>query len=770
MRPNKWATKASFDLSNLAGFQDVASSFAAALDEFITIERHVELGAWKYERAVSPERRVLSGASMLARYHEVDQSPEIAEFNNALYAWDMLTDEQKEGTPKPKWPEGPKVIRLRFDLTGVACSVEHALALWGVDTGDSVVISPRWSVDTRMPPEERQPFTPTVRQLFYGAGGKVLELGVTQDTGNPSFAFVDIEIGSFGSKPPEFIFYQPFNGFEPDGLLTLDESPTDWYGSFERAVVTGLREGKRNALFERITGSGPEKLAPDPAASAGQARFLAGLLALEAAGLLHGFEASKQQLIGGLANAPTLLVQGPPGTGKSLTAAYAILARMQGALAAGRDCRVMIACKTHAAVDELMRKLVEVLDKLALIRRDHTALWDSWFDVRVLSLPLFRFEGREDPPAGVIKLHRDAKKDERPDRQIDAAPHCIIAAGLAGIYRIVKEREQKRKIPLFDSRICDLLVLDEASQINLPEAIMGALALKDDGQLIVIGDHRQMPPIVQNDWEREVRRTFVAFKSYESLFLTLRAQLPAEHQIRFEESFRVHSDIADFLRKEIYQQDKIAYFSRKTALLPLIPTADDFVAAVLHPNHPLTVVVHEEIASQNRNVFEQELMRPVLETLAAGGFNARTGLGVVVPHTAQRAGLRAEIPALTEIDPETGQIIRSAVDTVERFQGAERDAIVVGATESDPLYLLANSTFLFDPRRLNVAISRARQKLILVGSRSIFDLFATDEDVFASAQLWKNLLEDTCIVPLWEGMREGYRVQVWGNDSKPVHT
>ncbi len=344
----------------------------------------------------------------------------------------------------------------------------------------------------------------------------------------------------------------------------------------------------------------------------------------------------------------------------------------------------------------------------------------------------------------------------------------MIAAGLAGVDRMAKQRAPKRASEIFDYRYCDLLVLDEASQINLPEAIMGALALKDDGQLIVIGDHRQMPPIVQNDWEREVRRTFVAFKSYESLFLTLRAQLPEEHQIRFEESFRVHSDIADFLRKEIYQQDKIAYFSRKTDLLQLISTPDDFVAAVLHPQHPLTVVVHEELASQKRNVFEQELMRPVLESLAANGYDPKSGLGVVVPHTAQVGGLRAEIPALSEIDPETGQIVRSAVDTVERFQGAERVAIVVGATESDPLYLLANSKFLFDPRRLNVAISRAQRKLILVGSRSIFDLFATDEDVFASAQLWKNLLEETCTVLLWGGEREGHRVQVWGNRSKPV--
>jgi hypothetical protein len=762
IKPNNWATKASFDLSNLTNFEDIATSFAVALDEFITIERHVALAAWKHDRAVSPERRVLSGASMLVRYLEEDQDPALAQYNRELYEFEMLTPEEKEGRLRPKRPEGTQRVRLRVDLTGVATSVKHAMELWGAAPGDRMVISPRWAVDSRLPVSERVPFTPTVRQLLFGASADIVEMGTDFDEDGTPFHWIDVELSSFGTKTTEFVFSQMYKGFEPGGLLTVDESPNDWYGSFQRAVVSGLREGKQNALFQRISVAGPERIERDPAAIEGQQRFLLGLTELREAGLLHGFEPSKERLIGGLAEAPTLLVQGPPGTGKSLTASYAILARVQGALAAGRPCRVIIACKTHAAVDELMRKLVEVLDKLAHIRATHTALWDTWFDERLLSLPIFRFEGREDPPAGVIVMNRKDTGDQRPDKRIEAAPHCVIATGLAGVYRMAKDRSTK-KISLFDSRFCDLLVLDEASQINLPEAIMGALALKDDGQLIVIGDHRQMPPIVQNDWEREVRRTFVAFRSYESLFLTLRSQLPEEHQIRFEESFRVHRDIADFLRKEIYQQDKIAYFSRKTELLPVIPASDEFVAAVLHPEHPLTVVVHEEIASQNRNLFEQELMRPVLETLAANEFDPKTGLGVVVPHTAQRAALRAAIPALCETDPVTGQIVRSAVDTVERFQGAERVAIVVGATESDPLYLLANSKFLFDPRRLNVAISRAQRKLILVGSRSIFELFSTDEDVFASAQLWKNLLEETCTVPLWRGERAGQRVEVWGN-------
>ena len=87
---------------------------------------------------------------------------------------------------------------------------------------------------------------------------------------------------------------------------------------------------------------------------------------------------------------------------------------------------------------------------------------------------------------------------------------------------------------------------------------------------------------------------------------------------------------------------------------------------------------------------------------------------------------------------------RSAIDTVERFQGGERTVILVSATESDRAYLLASSEFLLDPRRLTVALSRAKRKMMLVASRSIFSLFSPDEETFANSLLWKNLLLRTC--------------------------
>jgi superfamily I DNA and/or RNA helicase len=124
--------------------------------------------------------------------------------------------------------------------------------------------------------------------------------------------------------------------------------------------------------------------------------------------------------------------------------------------------------------------------------------------------------------------------------------------------------------------------------------------------------------------------------------------------------------------------------------------------------------------------------------------------------------LQQAFPGLCVLDPSSGLPKRSAIDTVERFQGGERTVVLVSATESDRGYLLASSEFLLDPRRLTVALSRAKRKMILVASRTIFELFSPDEEVFQNAILWKNLLHQTCTTRLWEGRYGGRSVTAWG--------
>lgn len=102
----------------------------------------------------------------------------------------------------------------------------------------------------------------------------------------------------------------------------------------------------------------------------------------------------------------------------------------------------------------------------------------------------------------------------------------------------------------------------------------------------------------------------------------------------------------------------------------------------------------------------------------------------------------------------------------ECFQGCERTAILVSARESDRAYLLESGEFLLDPRRLTVALSRVKRKLILVASESVFSLFSPDEEAFVNSLLWKNLLLRSCPTPLWSGERVGKRVAVWGGRLK----
>jgi hypothetical protein len=566
---------------------------------------------------------------------------------------------------------------------------------------------------------------------------------------------------SFGGEWSRgFVFPAINRPLEDSKLYTLDPCPNDWYGYWCRQVVEGLCAGQPNTLYDRLVHPPP---AGDGGGSPGQLKFLAGLDAFHQAGHLHDFEVSKREFIGGHGSTPVLLVQGPPGTGKSYCAAFAVFSRLQGAMQAKRPFRVFLSCKTHAATDVLLGNMLEVREKLRELRAADSKLFDKHFDARLLDVPLYRIAPNDPPPDGVIPLAKDREKDGGEDYNADLIeehPWAVVAVTPGGIYGMLKAKWPKN---VFGHELCDLSVLDEASQMSLPEAIMAALPLKGDAPLVVVGDHRQMPPIVRHDWEGEARRTFRQYQVYESLFDTLLAQNPPV--IRFAESFRLHAAMAEFLRQEVYRHDGIAYHSKKRDRLPAHSVGDDLAAAVLHSDYPLVVVTHDEAESQMRNAFEQALIEPVLRALSDAtryGLDAVDGLGIVVPHRAQRAALQQSFPELCIMDAATGMPARSAIDTVERFQGGERTVILVSATESDRAYLLASAGFLLDPRRLTVALSRAKRKMILVASRSIFSLFSTDEETFANALMWKNLLLRTCSTPLWEGERGGRRVAVWG--------
>lgn len=776
---NRQTQLTSFSLPDLDQFEQRAPTLAHALDEFITIERFVDLTAWKSERLAPPEQRVLNGVSLIVRYEEEDQEPGIAERNrdneHRRQLYDQfsaeflaanphrkratLTPEQKEASA---WSHDGMRYRLRLETADLDCSLDDALNLSTLKPDSRMVLAKRWDVDSRLPEAEQRRFTTTAKQLLYAPRVQLVDIVVDRDEHARAInAYAVVEAAGGGGRDNRgFLFgARPLPPLEPGEVYTLEPDPNDINGFWQAKVTDGLIEGGENMLYNYLAGNPLSvPIVPSPEAAQGQQRFMDGLVALHEIGAMHAFEQSKHDFIGSHGDDPVLVVQGPPGTGKSFSTAYALLARIQGAMAAGRTCRVFLSCKTHAATDVLLRNVRNAQETLHGLFLKHPEVMARFFDRRLVDVPLFRQRPRGEVDDGITPFRREMKEREVVDTIVGQS-WCVVASTPGGIYNMVKK-------DLFGHDFVDCVVLDEASQMSIPEAIMATLPLRPDGRLIVVGDHRQMPPIISHDWANEARRTFQQFKSYESLFVSLLELDPPPPKINFEESFRLHTDLAEFLRKEIYQQDKIHYHSRLTTVLPDIPHENSFVDAVLDPNHPLTVVVHDERESQQRNTYEQDLIAPILEALSSEetyGLTPEKGLGIVVPHRAQRAALQGSMEQLVRRDPETQAITLSAVDTVERFQGDERTVIMVSATESDPEYLLMTGDFLLDPRRLTVALSRAKQKMILVASRSIFEVFSADEETFRNAQMWKNLLRSTCTVQLWHGEHEGRPVTVWGN-------
>jgi hypothetical protein len=777
---NQRTYKTPFDLDDLALLDGKARSLADAIAEFIVIERHVALTGWKSARQDAPERRMLDGTTLILRYREEDQEPGVAEQNRDHQQKQVLYEElaaafreanpdepkvvlSKEEKSATSWSHTGTRFRFRIEADSQPGALEQILAIADLREGSRVVIGERWSVDSRLPEAERTKFQTTAKQLLYGDRADIESIERVVDNAEMlTSAIVTLKMANHYSGEPGFIFYGRKQIFTQDELYTIDSDPNDIMLSRGLKATKALQEGALNAVVERMEGADVE-VPWSEAAMLAQARFWKGLSAFIDSGDLHSFELQKQRYIGELGDAPTTLVQGPPGTGKSYTTAFAIWSRMQGALAAGLPLRVSLTCKTHAATDVLLRNVADVQDDLRRFRSRKPELFHRFFDERILDVPCYRFEGKESPPSGVRSIWRKGHAGMEGRKAADALmeqSHLVVAATPGGIWTLVSERWSN----FWAKRFLNLTVLDEASQMSLPEAIMATLPLEIDGQLIVVGDHRQMPPIVQHDWANEARRTFKEYAAFESLYLALDRKVPEEHKIKFAESFRLHKDMAEFLRREIYHQDGIPYFSNKVATLEFDREEIDFVAAVLGPE-PLTIVLHDEAASQSSNLFEESIVRELLEMLGDGDerFDPRKGIGVVVPHRAQRAALQASVPMLTVRDPLTGAILRSSVDTVERFQGDEREVILVSLTESDPQFIRSTSDFLLDPRRLTVALSRAKQKMIVVASRTVFTLFSTDEEGFENAALWKNFLRRTCTNLRWSGDRDGVTVEVWVN-------
>jgi hypothetical protein len=538
--------------------------------------------------------------------------------------------------------------------------------------------------------------------------------------------------------------------FDPQAgsIYTLDEMVDDLNAD---KYLEACRNAPHNQLYRWLNEAYLDRAQSSPRRVIRPSRLrlgeeIAGLAAQSQRPL--GLTEAQREVVGKRLTEGVLIVQGPPGSGKSHTIGFAILARVLALKTQLRPFRVAVAAKTHAAVEIVLDSVVKRISEI-LAWHPHDLRLNLLKEACVVKVGN---DPGESVPEGVELILAEGADGQSAGEQwheLMSERLLIIGGTPGGLYRLIKQGAARgRELDWADEHF-DLVVIDESSQMSITEAITAAAFLRSDGQFIAVGDHRQMPPILAHAWDQDYRRDLQRARPHLSIFeYLIDLGFP---RIALDVSFRVPAEIADFLGRHIYAIDGIDYRSENRDRLARIANAEEWIVNALAPEHPLILIEHDEEGSQQANEYEAGLIESLVHVAVDRlRLDPRSGIGVVVPHRAQRALLQNRMPAFAE-----------AIDTVERFQGSERDLIIVSATVSDREYALTESSFLLEPRRLTVAVSRPKKKLIVLASRTLFDLIPCDLDEYERASLWKHLRRECGKSLLWNGKVSNQSLSVY---------
>jgi superfamily I DNA and/or RNA helicase len=191
--------------------------------------------------------------------------------------------------------------------------------------------------------------------------------------------------------------------------------------------------------------------------------------------------------------------------------------------------------------------------------------------------------------------------------------------------------------------------------------------------------------------------------------------------VRLNETYRLNRQLCQLPSRLWYQGDLHPAIGNATARLA-VPArqAADIVDAILDPQRPSTLVLAGHTTDHQHSPLEVDIIATLVARLLLDYGLEPQRLAVLAPHRAQHNAITQRLSHLLSRRHPLGAMALPVIDTVERLQGAERDVVLFSLTTSDPDYL--DSPFLNNPNRFNVALTRARHKLIVVGSRAFFTL------------------------------------------------
>ncbi|HEY0981099.1 AAA domain-containing protein [Schlesneria sp.] len=416
------------------------------------------------------------------------------------------------------------------------------------------------------------------------------------------------------------------------------------------------------------------------------------------------------------------IIHGPPGTGKTTTVVELIRQSVR------RGERVLACAASNLAVDNLFERLLAAGERVIRIGhparvlpqlRDHTLdlLVESHPDLRlarewtkqawILRRQAGKFT-RSAPEPGARREARDeAKRLLHDARQLESR----LVTYLLDSAQIVCSTLTGLNEDLLEDRQFDLVVIDEAAQATEPPCWLPLLRSR---RLVLTGDHCQLPPTIICP---EARRKGLGVSLMERLVKRWGTSISR----RLTTQYRMNAAIMQFSSNEFYDGELTAAASvrehrlcelPKVAELPLTQSSLQFYDTAGSDCDEQT----DPEGSSIQNQGEANFVIGQVQELIASGLNP-DDIAVITPYAAQARLIR---------DLLSSEAVE--VDTVDGFQGREKEAVVISLVRSN---LKGEIGFLNDTRRMNVALTRARRKLIVFG----------DSATLANHEFYLRLLE-----------------------------